>query len=581
MTSDPVKEGFLVQEEKPAASIRQRKIIILSRFVVFTTYLPKESYYDRHREAKYSPDGRDTSCIRLLKRQNMGGCLMNKTIDLNETVYAICSQYPETKEILARLGFRDIAKPGILNTVGKFMTIPRGASMRSIELSQVISALQAAGFTISGEERRGGTGTQAQTGCAADTCASDAEGRAALLKEYVGRLSRGDSLDAVRKDFVANFQSVDAAEIVGAEEQLIRSGTPVAEVQRLCDVHSALFHGATREEQIANAEKAVQASAQNAADAAAQTAGHPVRVFEAENAVIDILLDEVRKAMEAGAARPVILEKLNAFRAVTTHYAEKGDLLYPVLKSKYGVSGPADVMWGVDDEIRDELKMLAEAKTALPDFAERLGRLLSRAEEMIYKENNILIPLCVQNFTEEDWMHVYYELPAYDAALLGERPVWEAAEARRAARTDNAGKAGVLSASGKNEWLPLDSGHMTPAQIEAVLNTIPMELTFIDENDINRFFNAGDGKKLFKRPDAAVDREVFSCHPPKYAAMARQIIDRLKAGAQDSVDVWLTKRGEPVFIRYMAVRSRDGKYVGTLECVQKMGFAEAHFKNSL
>jgi DUF438 domain-containing protein len=461
------------------------------------------------------------------------------------------------------------------------MTIPRGAALRGIDLSQVIPAFQSHGFAIGEGEKSRADGAPAAASPAAGADAADREHRAALLKEYVSRLSRGDSLEAVRKDFVANFQRVDAAEIANAEQELIQGGTPVAEVQRLCDVHSALFHGTTREEQIANAEQAVQAAAKKADDAASETplsqiAGHPVGIFDAENAVIDILLDEVRKAEETGAARQILLEKLNAFRAVTVHYAEKGDLLYPLLKSKYGVSGPADVMWGVDDEIRDALNALADAGDALPDFAERLNRLLGRAEEMIYKENNILLPLCAQNFTEEDWMHIYYELPAYDNILPGERPLWAAAEARRSELT---GKKGG-EAAGKGEWVPLGSGHMTPAQIEAVLNTIPLELTFIDDSDINRFFNAGPGKKLFKRPDAAVDREVYSCHPPKFAAMARQLIGSLKAGTQDSVDVWMVKRGEPVLVRYMAVRDKAGNYVGTLECVQKMGFARTHFRES-
>ena len=116
---------------------------------------------------------------------------------------------------------------------------------------------------------------------------------------------------------------------------------------------------------------------------------------------------------------------------------------------------------------------------------------------------------------------------------------------------------------------------MTPEQIECVLNTIPMELTFIDENNINCFFNAG--KKVFKRPDEAIGRQVFLCHPPKYAAMAKQIIDELKSGVQDSVDIWMTKGGGPLFVRYMAVRNQDGKYVGTLECVQKMKVAKKYF----
>jgi DUF438 domain-containing protein len=174
-------------------------------------------------------------------------------------------------------------------------------------------------------------------------------------------------------------------------------------------------------------------------------------------------------------------------------------------------------------------------------------------------------------------MRMYYELPAYDDAVSGEHPVWNAAEEKCEELKNN--RADRMNAvSGGESPIPLGSGHMTASQAEAVLNTIPIELSFIDDKDINCYFNAG--KKLFKRPDTAIGREVYSCHPPKFAAMARQIIDDLRSGAKDSVDVWMNKGGEPVLVRYMAVRNKDGGFVGTLECVQKMGFARDHFEGS-
>ena len=78
-----------------------------------------------------------------------------------------------------------------------------------------------------------------------------------LLKDYIKRLSNGESLESVRKDFVDNFSDVEAFNIMQAEQQLMKEGVPFTEVQKLCDVHSALFHGNTREEKIANAEKEV------------------------------------------------------------------------------------------------------------------------------------------------------------------------------------------------------------------------------------------------------------------------------------------------------------------------------------
>lgn len=86
------------------------------------------------------------------------------------------------------------------------------------------------------------------------------ENRNEKLQEYIKRLSEGEDLESVRKDFVENFKDVDASEIMKAEQDMMKSGVPYSQVQKLCDVHSALFHGATREEQIANAEKAVESS---------------------------------------------------------------------------------------------------------------------------------------------------------------------------------------------------------------------------------------------------------------------------------------------------------------------------------
>ena len=122
----------------------------------------------------------------------------------------------------------------------------------------------------------------------------------------------------------------------------------------------------------------------------------------------------------------------------------------------------------------------------------------------------------------------------------------------------------------------MPGGHMTVPQLTALLNTIPVEITFIDENDINRYFN--EGPKVFKRPGMAIDREVYSCHPPKIEPMVRSILDDFKSGARDQVQIWMEKGGRTMLVSYIAVRDSSGKYVGTTEVVQDMEFAKEHFQ---
>lgn len=404
--------------------------------------------------------------------------------------------------------------------------------------------------------------------------------RVELLKDYIHRLNDGDSLESVREDFVANFATVDASEIAKAEQEIIAGGVPVEEVQKLCDVHSALFHGTTKLEKVGGFKLPIAGQIVEDVNVSkepvielSQIPGHPVNVYMRENDIIAELIEAVRRA-----EGPEVFEELKKLRAISAHYASQGDLVYPLLNRKYGFSGPSNVMWGVDDEIRDELRALNSAGESLKDFKERLDAVLTRAEEMLYKENSILLPLCANEFSEEDWMRLYYEMPSYETCLAEGYPIWQAAEDRRedlrtiAGRTAESFKKEDLEEAG---YIALGSGRMTPKEIEAVLNTIPLELTFVNEEDINSYHNRGF--KLFKRPDMAIGRDVWACHPPKVEVLVRKVMDDFKAGKRDKVDVWMYKEEEPVLVQYLAVRDEEGGYIGTLESVQLLGFARDYF----
>ena len=488
---------------------------------------------------------------------------MKKSIDFSRSVYELVTEYPELADVMDELGFSEVKKPAMLHSVGKLMTIPKGAKMKGIEMLDVVSALVKAGFTIEGEMPSGAAAPTKET----EKVSSDE--RTEQLKSYLRRLGAGEDLESVRADFVKAFSDVDAAEIMRAEQELMKEGTPLAEVQKLCDIHSALFHGATREEKIANAEKAVEASLKKteapAADygdkneraaALAAIPGHPLHTLTREN---EALTERIAAARENPNG-----ETLADVREVAVHYAKKGDLLYPLLKVRYDISGPSDVMWTVDDEIRDELAALTKETERGEDWRERVMAVLKRAEEMIYKESNILFPICAVNFTEDEWRGIYRDAKDYADCLGVTGEAWSAAEATATAK-----------APAVEGEIVMPGGHMTVEQLTALLNTIPGEITFVDAENINRYFN--EGPKVFKRPGMAIDREVFSCHPPKIEPMVRGIIDDFRAGRRDSVPVWMEKGGRTMLVTYYAVRDQEKNYLGTMEFVQDMEFAKEHF----
>lgn len=543
---------------------------------------------------------------------------MEKKLDLSKSVYDLVTEYPEVVDIMKELGFSEITNKVMLNSVGKIMTIPKGAKMKGVSMMDIVGAFMKAGFTLTGEmPNLSGDGESASvppTGATAVNSAStvataptaaatavkaesvetsanaaasktqensenktddsvqdtvqDSE-RVEQLKSFLKRLGTGEELGAVREDFVSQFAHVEASEIMKAEQGLMREGTPLAEVQQLCDLHSALFHGSTIHEQMDAEHAKVEAvlEAQEKSQSVVtlvETVGHPLNRLTEENKALDALIEAIKVKV---ASKTATVDDVNEVRQVSIHYAKKGDLLYPHLKVAYDISGPSLVMWTVDGDIRDGFGRLARAESIDDAWYEEFDGLLTRAQEMIYKEQNILFPICAENFSTEEWYQIYKDTEQYEEIFGVERVAWAEAESALAAK--------AAPTSGDSNTIALIGGSLTLEQLDAMLNTMPMEITFVDHVDINRYFN--DGEKVFKRPTTAIGRDVFSCHPPKVEPIVRGIIESFRNGERDNVAVWLEKVGRPFYVNYMAVRDQNNNYLGTLELVQDMQFAKEHF----
>lgn len=374
------------------------------------------------------------------------------------------------------------------------------------------------------------------------------EQRKEAIKKILADLHAGKSLDEVKQTFAAAFDGVSAMEISAAEQALIAEGLPVAEVQKLCDVHAAVFKGS-----IADIHRPT---------AAADDPGHPVWVLKAENRYLErILHDRIRpyiSSLPESAAVEALSSALADLAGIDIHYSRKENLLFPLLE-KYGVTAPPQVMWGVDDEIRQQLKAVRSSLAAEPgaaDLKAELSNLMAKISEMIFKEENILLPMLVEHLTEDEWKLVADESGEI-GYLVPAVPAWRPAAGSKTTKTQAAGPGAVQ----------LPSGSMDLEELTGLLNTLPLDITFVDKDDVVRYFSEGS-ERLFPRARTIIGRQVSNCHPPASVAVVEQIIADLKSGKKQHEDFWL-KRGEQyILIRYFAVRSAGGEYLGVLEVTQ-------------
>jgi PAS domain S-box-containing protein len=109
--------------------------------------------------------------------------------------------------------------------------------------------------------------------------------------------------------------------------------------------------------------------------------------------------------------------------------------------------------------------------------------------------------------------------------------------------------------------------NLSREQLEGILEAIPVEISFVDENDLVKFWNKHE-TRIFKRPISVIGKSVQNCHPKQSLDKVNQILSDFKSGRQDSAEFWINLGEKKVYIRYFAVRDKAGKYLGTLEATQ-------------
>lgn len=377
------------------------------------------------------------------------------------------------------------------------------------------------------------------------------EYRQQVLKELISQLHDGKSVDEVKETFAEVFGNVSVEEIAQAEQALITNGLPVEEVQRLCDVHAAVFKGSIEEIHKPLTE--------------AEHPGHPADTLKRENRAIEKLIAIIRVQLAIlpnPDAQKTLKDELTKLLAIDRHYSRKENLFFPYME-QYGITAPPKVMWGVDDEIRAQLKeILAALDEREPSqMNDEIEAFLNKTGEMIFKEENILLPMLLENLTQDEWKTIADESAELGYCLIEEVPVWN----------PDAGKAVGVAAIKQEQAAPgvitLPTGVLKPEELGRMLDTLPLDITFVGKDDTVKYFSQG-AERVFPRTKAIIGRKVSNCHPPASVHIVEKLVEDFKAGRKDHEDFWIHMGEKYVLIRYFAVKDEAGEYIGVLEVTQ-------------
>ncbi len=379
--------------------------------------------------------------------------------------------------------------------------------------------------------------------------------RKSKLKELILKLHEGVEADKVKEELKDSLRQIPYGEVVEVEQELIEEGLPEDEILRLCDIHSEVLEGHVD----LTAMKIV-------------LPGHPVDVMRQENIELRKVIEKAKKIIasfnEKDPDKKQLLELEGLFNAlldVDKHYLRKEYLIFPFLEQK-GITGPPKVMWGKHDEIRSLLKgsiEILQTRDIEPEEIVASAELilspaLNGVDDMTGKEEEILLPMCLDQLTEADWYQVHQQTLEIGFCLYDPPFDW---------KPDN------IAADEKQEvsqdHLQLPTGSFKTEELLAVLNTLPVDMTFVDKDDKVKYFSQNKDR-IFQRNRAIINRDVRHCHPPGSTHIVDKILQDFKSGKQDHAPFWIQIGEKFIHIEYFALRNENGEYLGTLEVSQDL-----------
>lgn len=417
------------------------------------------------------------------------------------------------------------------------------------------------------------------------------------IKKVLRELHEGRSLEELKEKYSDLLSTISSLEIVMVEQELVKEGVPIIDILKLCDLHVELFRKALSTRELSNVPR-----------------GHPLDLLIRENELLLKHADALSlysltaaNALSRGSISDALSSLSNAAsllntlrREIRLHYRKNQMLIFPYLERR-GIVAIPRVMWGREDQVVVRMRKLSEelgegikgepAYEKLKAVLDSMQQLVREIIDLVFRENKILYPAVWALLSEGEWAAIaeIAEEMGYIVEVSEKewkpsaKPVlpFEISESIPPEKVDllpEEFKAFTLSGKiapdsysiEKPGDLRLETGFLTPEEVEGVFRSLPIEVTYADSNNRVRFFSESEISGGFVRAKTIIGRRLEYCHPPRLEQYVSRVAEQVKKGVEKYRVFW-TKLGDRIIRVIVApVKSRGGELLGVLEIVEDL-----------
>jgi hypothetical protein len=292
-------------------------------------------------------------------------------------------------------------------------------------------------------------------------------------------------------------------------------------------------------------------------------------VLEQNNHEMELVLNKIRPVFKSFVKdtanvdlQKQLIKLFSQLEIFAKHYTIKENVLFPVIEETWPDYRCLQIMWSFHDDIRRNIKtvitQLIEQDFDIKAFNKCVGDIFFNMLAIKFREEKILFPYILSTLSERKLNEM--NKMGFELGYPYIQPTLEIKE--------------MESTNIDGSMVNLGTGKVSIDQIKLIFNHLPVDITFVDENNKVCYFST-PAKRIFPRTTAIIGREVSNCHPPESVHVVEQIVDSFKSGEKDHADFWIKMRGEFILIQYFAVRDESGNYKGVIEVSQEISAIQA------